>query len=304
MGARPRYNADGSIDTSFGTTGVYLREATWPSSGCSSNDPYTRLRTENLTLQTDGKIVAIGTHHWCGTDRVMAMRLNTDGTPDAGFGVGGMTQDPGTPFGAGTSVWMDGTSIVVAGNAEYGQGGGVIHRYLPNGTLDSSWGGGTGRVVVGAGLISPDTVTSDGNGGFFFAGADTQNSGQQKLAVLHVDSDGDVDQSFGVNGRARVTVGPIGSYGARAIAMIDSSTVGVVGYSGATSPGDVRGLPPVRRFIGVAGVTPTASVDDGLRLLDREGDRGAGHVIEQAAHAGRGRPGRAVGDRGGDRCRA
>ncbi len=233
-----RYNANGSIDTSFGTNGLYLREATWPSSGCSSSDPYTRLRIDNLTLQADGKIVAAGTHHWCGTDRVMAIRLNTDGTPDAGFGVGGMTQDPGTTYGAGTSVWMDGANIVVAGNAVYSGGGAVIHRYLPNGTLDTSFAG-TGRVVVGAGLISPDVATPDGNGGFFFAGADTQNSGQQKLAVMHLDSDGDVDLSFGVNGRVTVAVGPIGSYGARQVAMIDSTTVGIVGYSGATSPGDV-----------------------------------------------------------------
>ena len=57
--------------------------------------------------------------------------------------------------------------------------------------------------------------------------------------MLHVDSDGDVDQSFGVSGRVTVAVGPIGSYGARQIAMIDSSTVGVVGYGGASNPGDV-----------------------------------------------------------------
>ena len=56
---RPRLgtNADGTVDTDFGTDGLALLEATWPSLSCSSNDPNTRLRPNQLVIQPDGKIL-------------------------------------------------------------------------------------------------------------------------------------------------------------------------------------------------------------------------------------------------------
>ncbi len=93
--AAARYHADGTVDTDFGTDGLALLEATWPSLSCSSNDPNTRLRPNQLVIQPDGKILIAGSHHWCGSTKVAAMRLLPDGTWDPGFGTNGLSNTAG-----------------------------------------------------------------------------------------------------------------------------------------------------------------------------------------------------------------
>ncbi|HKB02029.1 MAG TPA: Ig-like domain-containing protein [Gemmataceae bacterium] len=79
-----RYNADGSLDTTFGGTGYAI----------------TDLGTNGTTLtgmavQSDGRIVAVGTAG-AGQGRLsIVLRYNVDGTLDSTFGEGGPTLMPG-----------------------------------------------------------------------------------------------------------------------------------------------------------------------------------------------------------------
>jgi uncharacterized delta-60 repeat protein len=72
--AAVRYNADGSLDTSFGTGGIADRNF----SG-SSDD-----RANAVAIGPDGKIVLAGSTNWGGLQGAV-MRLNADGSLDTRF---------------------------------------------------------------------------------------------------------------------------------------------------------------------------------------------------------------------------
>ncbi len=82
-----RYNADGTLDQSFGTNGVVLTNFTWPAepSGNSSDN------LTSLALQPDGKILAGGYGMLCAENlrRCSLARYLSNGQLDSGFGTGG-----------------------------------------------------------------------------------------------------------------------------------------------------------------------------------------------------------------------
>ena len=57
--------------------------------------------------------------------------------------------------------------------------------------------------------------------------------------VLRANANGDLDTTFGTDGRVIETVGPIGSYGARSVIGLSTGAVGVAGFSGISTNGDV-----------------------------------------------------------------
>ena len=114
----------------------------------------------------------------------------------------------------------------------------MIHRYLDNGTLDTTFGGGDGQVEVGQGLVQPQAVGRGLDGSYTIAGNETSGS-TDRLVVLRADANGDLDTTFGTNGRVIEAVGPIGSYGARSVIGLSSGAVGIAGFSGVSANGDV-----------------------------------------------------------------
>ncbi|WP_407541947.1 delta-60 repeat domain-containing protein (plasmid) [Deinococcus radiomollis] len=144
-----RYNADGTLDNTFGTGGKVIA-AIGP--GASSDGAQT------LQLQKDGRTVISGyTSNSGGTtgQDIMVARFNANGTLDSNFGSGGKVitaVGPGmsTESANGLQIQPDG-KVVVAGftsNAGGSTGNdGMLVRYNPDGTLDSSFGTG-GQVIV------------------------------------------------------------------------------------------------------------------------------------------------------------
>ena len=65
-----RYNADGTLDTGFGTGGIATTGGNWLIDG---------------VIQSDGKIIAVG----AGGGDYYITRLNTNGSADTSFGSGG-----------------------------------------------------------------------------------------------------------------------------------------------------------------------------------------------------------------------
>ncbi len=185
-----RYNADGSLDTSFGTGGLVTTNF-----GGSESQGFA------VALQKDGKIVVAGISG-DPTDFAVA-RYNRDGSLDASFGTGGLvtTDFGGDDVGLAVALQKDG-KIVVAG-----RGGPTpdfaVARYNTDGSLDASFGTG-GLVTTNFGVLSSDSgraiaiqkdgkivVTGDSGGDF---------------AVARYNRDGSLDSTFNPTGSLPGTV--------------------------------------------------------------------------------------------------
>ncbi|MCX7262695.1 MAG: hypothetical protein NTX67_08030 [Burkholderiales bacterium] len=136
-----RYNADGSLDTSFGVTGKVTTAI-----GLSDEKAY------GLTLQLDGKILVTGYTASTGSflNDFAIVRYNSDGSLDTSFGgVGKVTTKVSSrsETAYGLSIQPDG-KIITAGDISGGSGSGFnLVRYNTDGSVDTSFGG-TGRVTA------------------------------------------------------------------------------------------------------------------------------------------------------------
>lgn len=138
-----RYNTNGSLDTTFDTDGKVT------TSFSSGNDVATGIK-----LQGDGKILVEGYSPGPGDLDFALVRYNKNGTLDTSFdGDGKLITDIGAEDnGAAVAVQADG-KILIVGQANNGINFDfAVVRYLPDGTLDSSFGG-SGKVTtaIGAG---------------------------------------------------------------------------------------------------------------------------------------------------------
>jgi uncharacterized delta-60 repeat protein len=136
-----RYLADGRLDGSFGTGGKLLVTAARVGEG--------------LALQPDGKLVLVGDIDVAApsgtTTQFAVVRLNADGSLDAGFGQAGLVTTAFTALGDGAravTLQADGR-ILVAGLSSRVNANFALARYNADGTLDTGFLGGTdGRTVL------------------------------------------------------------------------------------------------------------------------------------------------------------
>ena len=83
----------------------------------------------------------------------------------------------------------------------------AVARYLPDGSLDASFGAGKGSVVLDFGgddranavALQPDGKIVVGGSGFLATG-DDENHGAEDFALVRYNDDGSVDTTFGVQG--------------------------------------------------------------------------------------------------------
>jgi uncharacterized delta-60 repeat protein len=149
--------------------------------------------------------------------RMVAARFSAEGQLDAGFGSGGFADAaPSTGFSVGNdlAVQSDG-KLVVAGQVDGGTCIGdvpcpLVARFLPDGELDTTFGGG--------GIVRPARV----NGRALPGGADTvvvlpdgrilvtasSNWGRLRVFVSRLMPNGEVDPSFGDGGTTTIDACP------------------------------------------------------------------------------------------------
>jgi uncharacterized delta-60 repeat protein len=192
-----KYNANGSIDTTFGT------------SGKSVADFSNRIDLAGgMAMQSNGKIVVVGEtsglNNTASGDFALA-RFNANGSRDITFGsLGKVTTDFA---GLGDSakkvaIQIDGKIVVVgkslisAGNIGY-----AIARYNSNGTLDTTFSG-DGKAVYSMGDYGANDVLIQPDGKILVVGSGTFNFG-----VLRILSNGLPDASFGIFGKVAVDFG-------------------------------------------------------------------------------------------------
>jgi uncharacterized delta-60 repeat protein len=145
--ALARFNADGSLDSTFGTGGTVVITA-----------PQTEDLFNSVQVQPDGKIVAAGISGPGGPDQeydMLVARFLADGSLDASFGSGGMVLT-GVAFDdeeLGMTLQPDGR-IVAVGATDHGDPGSydfLVAGYNTNGSLDGTFGSG--------GLVTADFGT-------------------------------------------------------------------------------------------------------------------------------------------------
>src|SRR5262249_49582815 len=148
--ALARYNANGTLDTTFGTKGKVTTDF-------AGNGDW----AGGVAIQADGKIVAAGSAgDSSGPGTIGLARYNTNGSLDASFGNGGKVMISIRP-GVSTddaahaiAIQSDG-KIVVAGFTFDPSFGRIfaVARYNANGSLDTSFGtGGSVTSTVGGEL--------------------------------------------------------------------------------------------------------------------------------------------------------
>ena len=213
-----RFNADRTLDSSFGTAGE-IRPAVDVGS-CNG---------VSMARQSDGKLVlartiANGTHTDAGI-----FRLNADGALDTSFSGDGLAS---AGFGsdsetvASVFIQADGR-IVAVGDSCLSSGScyGAIFRFYANGTPDSSFSA-DGKHREGPYMSFSDGV-QQADGKLAISGRYTVNDGNgDDMMVARFNTDGSLDSSFGSSGKWISHIGTTGNeIVSRVIQQLDGKIV-------------------------------------------------------------------------------
>jgi uncharacterized delta-60 repeat protein len=183
--ALARYNADGTLDRSFGSAGVVITDFAGGSDAAWA-----------VAIQRDGKIVAAGV---ADGDFGLA-RYNADGSLDSGFGIRGkITIDFGGDDRVNALALQPDGKIVAAGFADRLDF--ALARINPDGSLDETFGShgsvttdffGSRDLAFAVSIQVDGLIVAAGIAGAFPAG---------QFALVRYNADGSLDTSFGAGGK-------------------------------------------------------------------------------------------------------
>ncbi len=223
--ALARYNVDGSLDTTFGTSGKLTI-------AIGSNDDV----AQAIAIDSNGKIVVAGySSNGSNFDFALA-RYNPNGTLDTTFDSDGKLT---TPIGTTTAdvafaMAIDSAGkIVVAGESNYDF---ALARYNVNGTLDTTFGtGGIVTTPIGSGADGANAMAIDSAGKIVVAGYST--NGNYDFALVRYNSNGSLDTTFDSDGKLTTPIGN-SEDAANAIAIDSGGKIVVAGNSWNVSDND------------------------------------------------------------------
>jgi uncharacterized delta-60 repeat protein len=195
--ALARYNPNGSLDTSFGSNGTVITDK-----GAAVYDS-----AYGMAVQPDGRIILAGLDQTSGSKQLALFRYTANGALDPTFGSGGKLFTGIAIGGIGSnghplavSLQSDGR-IVVAGTTPTSDF--LLARFNANGTTDTSFGGGTGKVTTdfGGRVDGASGLAIQTDGRIVVAGASwVPGSGNESVALARYNPDGSLDASFGTGG--------------------------------------------------------------------------------------------------------
>jgi|DEB19_MinimDraft_3_1074340.scaffolds.fasta_scaffold05335_2 uncharacterized delta-60 repeat protein len=184
--------AAGDLDSGFGDDGIVTTDV-------GLLDDY----GQATAIQEDGKIIVAGYSYNATTQNDFSVvRYNTDGSLDEGFGTGGKVItdiDSGTEEQVTAVAIQSDGKIVVAGqifsgvtNYDF-----AVVRYNTDGALDTSFGGGDGKVTTVVGNFGDfvSSVALQANGKIVVVGS-RYNGVDNDFAVVRYNTDGTLDTSF------------------------------------------------------------------------------------------------------------
>jgi uncharacterized delta-60 repeat protein len=192
-------NMSGALDSTFNGNGMVILDNGYL-------DIY-----QDVKIQTDGKIVAVGTTYdanWAADFQVT--RLLSDGTYDPDFGENGVfNYHLGYETGAYSCQIRDDGKILVAGISmdDFGGFAMLLLRLEENGVLDESFGdNGMAYFDYGPGEDMAYAMTLQDDGKILLAGNIKDEEFRMVPAVVRFTENGILDESFGADGVAMIPV--------------------------------------------------------------------------------------------------
>ncbi|VAX30947.1 hypothetical protein MNBD_NITROSPIRAE01-42 [hydrothermal vent metagenome] len=204
-----RYEADGSLDTTFGVSGRVT-------TGISGTQSTGHDVIHAIAIQpVDGKIVVGGSAfqgNIGASDDFALARYMPDGTLDTSFGtslngIETRISTVGNEVINGLALQSD-NKIVVAGTAFTGSNHNfIVGRYNTNGTLDTGFAtSGIGTTQIGMGNSFAEAMVMQNNDMFLLAGS-VGNGTNFDFALARYNANGSLDATFGNNGIVTTPIG-------------------------------------------------------------------------------------------------
>lgn len=192
-----RYNADGSLDATFGTGGTVVTDV--------RGLDY----VAEVVVQADGKVVVGGVTIYLSPTGELAqdsalVRYDADGSLDPTFGNGGTVLTDISQYDdlGGLALQADGRLVAAGSTALAGPDQGlVVARYRRDGSLDASFDGDGIVVTTVAGVGGASTLIVQADGKLVAGGAGLSPDGNQPaFGLVRFNRDGSLDQGFGTGG--------------------------------------------------------------------------------------------------------
>ncbi len=201
-----RYNADGAIDSSFGTNGVVIEAI-----GKQFEFP------TGIVVQSDGKIVVGGYtadfSEGSNYSTIYLVRYNKDGSHDLSFGIGGIYQEAiAAVFKTGGLALQPDGKLLVGGYNNFAGNPFFVRRYTKDGALDREFGNnGEARYYFSQEAYNGSSLHSlalqpDGK---IIAAGSAYKAGVPSATLVRFNTDGSTDNTFGQKGSV---ISDIGKY--------------------------------------------------------------------------------------------
>ncbi|MFN8300741.1 MAG: T9SS type A sorting domain-containing protein [Chitinophagales bacterium] len=189
----------GSLDHSFNSTGIYVHDF-----GFQDN-------LTDIYIQPDHKILSCGTAlNQAFAGRLLVLRQNADGTPDAGFGTNGavMIESFTESYAYALQVKNDGKILVAGAAADPSYAfSSVVLRLNANGSIDSTFGvNGWAIHRLLAGDNFAYSMLELSNHQLLIAGTAIDTAARNVPVVIRLNENGSVDSTFGTDGIASITI--------------------------------------------------------------------------------------------------
>lgn len=229
-----RYNSDGSLDTSFNTSGKTTAYIGMGSAYISA-----------VVIQPDGKILVAGyTRIDFGDAEFVLVRYHPNGALDSTFGIGGKVV---TDIGgredrlAKIAVQSDGKILAVGmtdvgPNANAASNGDIaLLRYNANGILDATFDtDGISITPIGSGYESANDLALQSDGKIVVAGETENDTNKTDFFTARFNTNGSMDTIYGTNGKT-VTDFAANEDGANSLVIQSDGKIVAGGYSADTT---------------------------------------------------------------------
>ena len=239
-----RFNSDGSLDNSFGTSGQVI---TGFSSGWGDD-------VNSVLIEPDGKIVAEGNYN--------LVRYNSDGSLDTNFGSGGIVS-LSTSYYDANSLAIQSDDKLLVGGWNYSNGRAVLKilRFNGDGSIDNSFGT-DGEVITDIPdyCTSPVGIAVQSDGKIIMESRGQASGCAPDFIMVRYNADGSLDDAFGSNG-VSITGFSGWNYAAYMAIQTDGMILlgGTMNYGFGVARYNTAG---VELGVHVANVSPTLAVVD------------------------------------------
>jgi uncharacterized delta-60 repeat protein len=201
--ATVKYNSDGTLDQSFGTSGIVITDLNNLSSDVA----------QDIALQSDGKVLVAGRTH-AGTSftdySLAVVRYNADGTLDQTFGIGGKAFYPVSSvddysYEVSMAIQSDGKILITGTTMTSGHDMYITVRFTMEGLVDTSFGS-NGKVVTSLGESFdgyPNAIAIQPDGKILVGGVGVgplSTGTYADFALVRYLPNGSPDPGFGING--------------------------------------------------------------------------------------------------------